>query len=121
MLTQRCGGISGSVVRAKLIPLSRKPAGIDGLSVEPKRCRKPTAPSRLAHLAVILARRGEAETSLRRMLAEQRKTQKRVNALKHNVVSRYRETIRYIQSVLKEERDTPFRIKVLREQEGAAE
>jgi V/A-type H+-transporting ATPase subunit D len=77
---------------------------------------------RLAHLAVILARLGEAETSLRRMLAEQRKTQKRVNALKYNVIPRYRETIRYIQSVLEEEeRNTLFQIKVLREQEGAVE
>ena len=54
------------------------------------------------------------------MLAEQRKTQKRVNALKYNVIPRYRTTIRYIQSVLEEEeRNTLFQIKVLR-QRGAA-
>jgi len=71
---------------------------------------------RLAQAAVLLARLGEAETALWRLLAEQRKTQKRVNALKYNVIPRYRGTIRYIQSVLEEEeRNTLFQIKILRE------
>jgi len=71
---------------------------------------------RMAHAAVLLARLGEAETALWRLLAEQRKTQKRVNALKYNVIPRYRVTIRYIQSVLEEEeRNTLFQIKVLRQ------
>ena len=71
---------------------------------------------RLAELAVVLAELGESETSLRRMLAEQRKTQKRVNALKYNVIPRYRATIRFVQSALEEEeRNTLFQIKVLRE------
>ena len=70
----------------------------------------------LAQAAMMLARLGEAETSLWRLLAEQRKTQKRVNALKYNVIPRYRATIRYIQSVLEEEeRNTLFQIKILRE------
>lgn len=74
------------------------------------------ARSRLAQAALLLARLGEAETALWRLLAEQRKTQKRVNALKYNVIPRYRATIRYIQSVLEEEeRNTLFQIKVLRE------
>ena len=74
------------------------------------------ARSRLAQAAVLLARLGEAETALWRLLAEQRKTQKRVNGLKYNVIPRYRTTIRYIQSVLEEEeRNTLFQIKVLRE------
>ena len=69
----------------------------------------------MAELALILARLGEAETSLRRMLAEQRKTQKRVNALKNNVIPRYRETIRYIEQALEEEeRNSLFQIKTLR-------
>ena len=41
------------------------------------------------------------------MLAEQRRTQKRVNALKHNVIPRYRSTIRFIESSLEEEELTP--------------
>jgi V/A-type H+-transporting ATPase subunit D len=74
----------------------------------------------LAHLAMVLATLGEAETALRRMIAEQRKTQKRVNALKYNVIPRYQATIRFIQAALEEEeRNTLFQIKVLREREAA--
>ncbi|MEN8175860.1 MAG: V-type ATP synthase subunit D [Pseudomonadota bacterium] len=69
---------------------------------------------RLADVAEILASLGEAEMALRRVLQEQRKTQKRVNALKYNIIPRYRETIRYIESALEEEeRSTLFQIKVL--------
>lgn len=74
------------------------------------------ARTRFAQMAVMLARLGEAETALWRLLDEQRKTQKRVNALKYNVIPRYRATIRFIQSALEEEeRNTLFQIKVLRE------
>ncbi|ABA58541.1 H+-transporting two-sector ATPase, D subunit [Nitrosococcus oceani ATCC 19707] len=73
--------------------------------------------SKLVELAMVLARLGEAETSLRRMVAEQRKTQKRVNALKYNVIPRYQAAVRYIQSALEEEeRNALFQIKVLQEQ-----
>jgi V/A-type H+-transporting ATPase subunit D len=62
---------------------------------------------------MVLAQLGEAETSLRRMLIEQRKTQKRVNALQYNVIPRYQASIRYIQSALEEEeRNTLFQIKL---------
>ncbi len=68
----------------------------------------------LAELAGLLARLGESEMALRRVLQEQRKTQKRVNALKYNVIPRYRETIHYIEAALEEEeRNTLFQIKVL--------
>lgn len=70
----------------------------------------------MTELAVVLAQLGEAETALRRMLAEQRRTQKRVNALKYNVIPRYRETIRFIDAALEEEeRNALFQIQVLRE------
>ncbi len=73
----------------------------------------------MTELALVLAELGEAENALRRMLAEQRRTQKRVNALKHNVIPRYRETIRFIDSALEEEeRNALFQIKVLREGQG---
>ena len=66
-----------------------------------------------AQAAALLARLGEAETALWRLLAEQRRTQKRVNALKYNVIPRYQGTIRYIQSALEEEeRDLLSQIKV---------
>ena len=73
--------------------------------------------SRMAELAVVLADLAEAETVLRRLLTEQRKTRKRVNALKYNVIPRYQTTIRAIESALEEEeRNTLFQVKLLSEQ-----
>ena len=75
---------------------------------------------KLSHAALLLARLSEAETALWRLLKEQRKTQKRVNALKYNVIPRYRETMRFIQTTLEEdERNTLFQIKLLRERAEA--
>lgn len=92
-------------------PLPLQPMGLMGTDTSLDETR-----SRLSRLAMVLANLGEAETALRRMLAEQRKTQKRVNALKYNVIPRYEETIRYIEAALEEEeRNTLFQIKVLRE------
>ncbi len=72
--------------------------------------------ARLGEAAVLLARLGEAETALWRLLKEQRKTQKRVNALKYNVIPRYKETLHFIESTLEEEeRNTLFQIKLLKE------
>lgn len=72
----------------------------------------------LRELAELLAKLGEAETALRRLLAEQRKTQKRVNALKYNIIPQYRSKIHEIQSALDEdERNTLFQMKILRDQE----
>ena len=79
------------------------------------------ARQRMADITVLLAQLGEAETALWRLLTEQRKTQKRVNALKYNVIPRYRATIRHIESSLsEEERDTLFQLKVMRDQMEAA-
>jgi len=76
--------------------------------------------ARLVDVAMLLARLGVAETALWRLLAEQRKTQKRVNALKYNIIPGYTETIRFIESALEEEeRNTLFQIKVLRENQAA--
>lgn len=73
---------------------------------------------RMAETAMLLAQLGEAETALWRLLTEQRKTRKRVNALRYNVIPRYRATIRHIEAVLsEEERDTLFQLKVMREQQ----
>ena len=71
---------------------------------------------KMTELAIVLAQLGEDETVLRRMLIEQRSIQKRVNALKYNVIPRYQATIHYIESMLEEEeRNTLFQIKVLRQ------
>ncbi|MGV6825393.1 MAG: V-type ATP synthase subunit D [bacterium] len=74
------------------------------------------ARNQLTELVLMLAKLGESEMALRRALQEQRKTQKRVNALKYNVIPRYEETICYIESALEEEeRNTLFQMKVLGE------
>lgn len=73
------------------------------------------ARQRMTDIAVLLAQLGEAETALWRLLTEQRKTQKRVNALKYNVIPRYLTTIRYIESALsEEERNILFQLKIMR-------
>ncbi len=78
------------------------------------------ARARMAAMAMLFAQLGEAETALWRLLAEQRKTQKRVNALKYNVIPRYRNTIRYVESLLsEEERNSLFQLKVLRDAQEA--
>jgi V/A-type H+-transporting ATPase subunit D len=102
-------GVEYPAVTAEALPL--QPVGLMWTDASFDQAR-----AKLANAALLLARLGEAETSLWRLLAEQRKTQKRVNALKYNVIPRYRGTIRYIQSVLEEEeRNTLFQIKILRE------
>ena len=102
-------GVEYPAVTAEALPL--QPVGLMWTDASFDQAR-----AKLANAALLLARLGEAETSLWRLLAEQRKTQKRVNALKYNVIPRYRGTIRYIQSALEEEeRNTLFQIKILRE------
>lgn len=77
------------------------------------------ARKKLLQLAELFARLGEAETALWRLLEEQRKTQKRVNALRYNVIPRYRQTIHYISGALEEEeRNGLFQLKLLRKRQG---
>jgi V/A-type H+-transporting ATPase subunit D len=72
-----------------------------------------------AHFTEMLvqaARLAEAETALWRLLEEQRKTQKRVNALRYNVIPRFERTIHYVESSLEEEeRNSLFQLKLLAE------
>ncbi len=80
------------------------------------------ARQRMTDIAMLLAQLGEAETALYRLLTEQHKTQKRVNALKYNVIPRYQNTIRHIESLLSEdERNTLFQLKIMREQLDAGQ
>lgn len=75
---------------------------------------------RLRDLTVTLARLGEAENALWRLLAASRKTQKRVNALKYNIIPRYQTTVHYIRAALEEdERNALFQSKVLRARQSA--
>jgi V/A-type H+-transporting ATPase subunit D len=76
---------------------------------------------RLQRLTLTLARLGEAENALWRLLAASRKTRMRVNALKHNIIPRHRATVRYIRSALEEEeRNTLFQTKVLAGRQAGA-
>ncbi len=102
-------GVQYPAVTATRLPL--QPVGLMGTDSSFDETRR-----HLADMVVLLARLGEAETALWRLLEEQRKTQKRVNALKYNVIPKYVTTIHFIKSSLEEEeRNTLFQIKVLRE------
>lgn len=104
-------GVEYPSVESESLPL--QPVGLIGTDSSLDETR-----ARLAEMAVALARLGEAETALWRLLEEQRKTQKRVNALKYNVIPKYKNTINFVESALEEEeRNTLFQIKLLREQE----
>lgn len=108
-------GVEYPAVTAEALPLQPVGLMLTDASFDEARVR-------LAHAAVLLARLGELETAMWRLLAEQRKTQKRVNALKYNVIPRYRATIHYVQSALEEEeRNTLFQIKVLRERSAGSD
>ena len=96
--------------------LAMQPVGLIGTDASLDNTRE-----HMAELAVILARLGEAETALWRLLEEQRKTQKRVNALRYNIIPTYRKTIRYIESSLEEEeRNSLFQLKVLRQRASSS-
>jgi V/A-type H+/Na+-transporting ATPase subunit D len=101
-------GVEYPAVTAEKLPL--QPVGLMWTDASFDEAR-----TRLASLAVLLAQLGEAETALWRLLAEQRKTRKRVNALKYNIIPGYELTIRQIESTLEEEeRNTLFQMSVLR-------
>jgi len=102
-------GVQYPNINAKLIDL--QPVSLMGTDTSFDETRY-----HLADMVVLLARFGESETALWRLLEEQRKTQKRVNALKYNVIPKYHNTIRFIKATLEEDRNTLFQIKILREQ-----
>ncbi len=101
-------GVEYPSVSAEPLPL--QPVGLMWTDVSFDEARL-----RLRDLTITLARLGEAENALWRLLAASRKTQKRVNALKYNIIPRYQATVQHIRSALEEdERNTLFQIKVLR-------
>jgi V/A-type H+-transporting ATPase subunit D len=100
-------GVEYPSVQANTLPL--KPVGLMWTDPSFDETRR-----QMARASVLLAKLGEAETALWRLLTEQRKTQKRVNALKYNVIPKHQRTVEYIRSVLEEEeRNTLFQIKLL--------
>lgn len=109
ILPRRSLGVEYPAASAERVPL--KPVGLLGTDASFDNTRE-----HLANAAVLLAQLGEVEIALYRLMEEQRKAQKRVNALKYNVIPRYTNTIRFIQSALEEEeRNTLFQVKRLRE------
>jgi len=113
ILPRRALGVEYPAVTSERIAL--KPIGLLGTDVSFDVTR-----NRLADAAVLLARLAEVEIALHRLLEEQRKAQKRVNALKYNIIPRYRRTIHFIQSSLEEEeRNTLFQVKLLRQRASA--
>jgi len=109
ILPRRSLGVEYPAVTSERLPI--KPVGLLGTDASFDNTR-----DKLARAAVELARLGEVEIALHRLMEEQRKAQKRVNALKYNIIPLYRRTIHFIQSALEEEeRNTLFQVKVLRE------
>ncbi len=109
IIPKRSMGVEYPAVSTERLPM--EPVGLLGTDTSFDETRK-----ELTNTALLLTRLGESEMALSRLMAEQRKAQKRVNALKYNIIPRYRDTIRYIESVLEEEeRNVLFQIKLLRE------
>jgi V/A-type H+/Na+-transporting ATPase subunit D len=110
ILPRRSLGVEYPAITSERLPI--KPMGLLGTDSSFDQTRE-----KMANAVVLLARLGELEMALNRLMEEQRKAQKRVNALKYNIIPRYQRTIRFIRSVLEEEeRNTLFQIKILREQ-----
>ena len=108
IIPKRSLGVVYPAITAEELPM--QPVGLLGTDAS-----LDTTRSKLTAAALQLTRLGEAEMALGRLMNEQRKARKRVNALKYNIIPRYRNTIRYIQSALEEEeRNMLFQIKVLR-------
>ncbi|AHE99782.1 V-type ATP synthase subunit D [Thioalkalivibrio paradoxus] len=109
ILPRRSLGIEYPSVRAERVKL--QPLGLLGTDIS-----FDTSREKLADATVLLAQLGEVEIALHRLMEEQRKAQKLVNALKYNIIPRYERTIRFIQSSLEEEeRNALFQVKLLRE------
>jgi V/A-type H+/Na+-transporting ATPase subunit D len=98
----------------EITPQPMKPVGILGTDVMLDETRKD-----FSDMAMQMAKLAEVESALWRLLEEQRKTQKRVNALKYNVIPLYWRTIKYVQTTLEEEeRNVLFQLKLLQERGG---
>ncbi len=110
ILPRRNLGVEFPSVSGEVQPL--KPVGLLGTDPSFDDTRK-----YFAEASLLLAKMGEVSMSLNRLIAEQRKAQKRVNALRYNIIPQYRNTIKFIENALEEEeRNALFQVKVLRDQ-----
>jgi V/A-type H+-transporting ATPase subunit D len=111
ILPRRNLGVEFPSVTGKIKPLN--PVGLLGTDPSFDDTRR-----HFAQASLKLAKMGEVSMSLSRLIAEQRKAQKRVNALRYNIIPQYRHTIKFIENALEEEeRNALFQVKILREQE----
>lgn len=109
VLPRRSLGIQYPSVEAAVVP--PQPVGLLGTDPSFDEARQG-----FAQAAVHLAELAAVETALYRLISEQRKAQKRVNALKYNIIPSYKVAIKQIAEALEEEeRGTLFQIKRLRE------
>jgi V/A-type H+-transporting ATPase subunit D len=109
VLPRRSLGVQYPSVEAEVV--SPEPVGLLGTDPSFDEARKA-----FAQAAVLLAQLAAVEMALYRLIGEQRKAQKRVNALKYNIIPSYRKMIKNIAEALEEEeRGTLFQIKRLRE------
>lgn len=109
VLPRRALGVQYPSVDARLV--APKPVGLLGTDPTFDEARKA-----FADASVSLAELATVEMALFRLISEQRKAQKRVNALKYNIIPSYQKAIKRIAEALEEEeRGTLFQIKRLRE------
>ena len=102
-------GVQYPSVKAKVLP--PQPIGLLGTDPSFDEARRA-----FSEASASLARLAEVEMTLYRLISEQRKAQKRVNALKYNIIPGYEDAIHRIADALEEEeRGTLFQIKRLRE------
>jgi V/A-type H+/Na+-transporting ATPase subunit D len=107
ILPRRSMSVQYPAVEIKKLPLL--PIGILGTDASLDETR-----SSFADMLVRAAKLAEVETALWRLLEEQRKTQKRVNALRYNIIPRYQRSISFVESSLEEEeRDVLYQLKLL--------
>ena len=105
-------GVQYPSVQANALP--PRPMGLLGTDPSFDEARRA-----FAEASARLARLAEVEMTLYRLISEQRKAQKRVNALKYNIIPGYEEAIHRIGDALEEEeRGTLFQIRRLRESTG---
>ncbi len=109
VLPRRSLGIQYPSVEATVV--APKPVGLLGTDPSFDEARRA-----FAEAAVQLAQLAAIEMALFRLIGEQRKAQKRVNALKYNIIPAYKKVIKQIGEALEEEeRGTLFQIKRLRD------
>jgi V/A-type H+-transporting ATPase subunit D len=109
VLPRRALGVQYPSVEATVV--APQPVGLLGTDPSFDEARQS-----FAQAAVNLAELAAVEMALQRLISEQRKAQKRVNALKYNIIPSYRKVIKQIaESLEEEERGTLFQIKRLRD------